>query len=225
MMAEMLSELGYTVIGQVRNFDEGVQSLNIEKPDICMLDINLGIGKDGIDLASFINENYSLPFVFVTSNVDSHTIKRAKEEVPYGYLTKPFTKEDLYTSIEMAINNFNRLEFKKSTKKAPKEAKSMFIKDGTVFVKVHFDQLVFVKSEGNYVEVQTLDSKYLIRSSMKEFAAKLPETRFIQCHRSYLVNHQLIDSLGHNFIRLKNHEVPLSKQLKDEVTDFLLGNK
>lgn len=54
-------------------------------------------------------------------------------------------------------------------------------------------QIVYLKSEGNYVEVfyendQKEQKKELLRNRLKAVESILPEKQFFMCHRSYLVN-------------------------------------
>ena len=74
--------------------------------DLAILDINLGSGPSGIDVATIINEKKLFPYIFLTSYSDSITLQTAQEQGPYGYLVKPFQQATLITTISVAINNF-----------------------------------------------------------------------------------------------------------------------
>ena len=80
--------------------------LKANTPDAVILDINLDSEKDGIQIADFINKNYQLPFIFLTSYADRETLERAKAVEPWGYIVKPFNEKTLQASLEMAISNF-----------------------------------------------------------------------------------------------------------------------
>jgi DNA-binding response OmpR family regulator len=98
----ILTDIGYKVCEPVSNYDAALEMIKAEKPDFLLLDVNLGKEKDGIDIARVINEQFFLPFIFLTANSDKLTIDRAKEVRPYAYLVKPFTKEELFAAIEIA---------------------------------------------------------------------------------------------------------------------------
>jgi DNA-binding NarL/FixJ family response regulator len=74
-----------------------------------LLDINLGGGQSGIDVARMIHETYQLPYVFLTAFSDEHTLAAAQEQAPYGYLVKPFQPATLLSTISVALSNFRRL--------------------------------------------------------------------------------------------------------------------
>lgn len=103
-MNQILDSLGYEVVGIAHKYSIAIEMLSQSKPDIILLDIMLGGSKTGIDLAHIINAQHKVPFVFLTSHADAATVKRAKEVKPRAYLVKPFNKEDLYTTLEVALS-------------------------------------------------------------------------------------------------------------------------
>jgi DNA-binding NarL/FixJ family response regulator len=86
--------------------DDAFLQLRSNTPDAVILDINLESDKDGIDIASHINEHYHLPFLFLTSYSDKNTLERAKHVKPSGYIVKPFNERTLLASLEIAISNY-----------------------------------------------------------------------------------------------------------------------
>jgi two-component SAPR family response regulator len=62
-MCNMLSNMGYHVIGDAMDYKEAIELLNKETPDLILLDVNLNGKKDGIDLAQEINNTYKAPFI------------------------------------------------------------------------------------------------------------------------------------------------------------------
>jgi DNA-binding NarL/FixJ family response regulator len=85
--------------------DEALEQLKINTPDAVILDINLESEKDGIDIAQHINQQYQLPFLFLTSYSDKNTLERAKLVKPSGYIVKPFNERTLLAALEIAISN------------------------------------------------------------------------------------------------------------------------
>jgi DNA-binding NarL/FixJ family response regulator len=86
--------------------DDALQQLKTNTPDAVILDINLESEKDGIDIADHINQNYQLPFLFLTSYSDKNTLDRAKAVKPSGYIVKPFNERTLLASLEIGISNY-----------------------------------------------------------------------------------------------------------------------
>ena len=106
-MQSMLEEIGYEIVDNVIVYEQAVDVLKNNHVDLVLIDIILASDKTGIDLGKHIRETYNIPFIFVTSNSDRATVENAKTVKPDGYLVKPFEQQDLYTSIEIALSNFN----------------------------------------------------------------------------------------------------------------------
>jgi len=86
--------------------DEAIEQLQANTPDAVIMDINLESDQDGIDIAGYINSKVHIPFLFLTSYSDKHTLDRAKAVKPSGYIVKPFNEKTLLASLEIAISNF-----------------------------------------------------------------------------------------------------------------------
>lgn len=218
----MLENLGYEVIGTVPDYSEAIELMDKNLPDVVLVDILLAGKKDGITLAETIREKYNLPFIFITSHSDTTTVERAKSVHPDGYLVKPFEKKDLYTSIEIAFSNFISKEEKEIEKENSFFLKdSIFIRKDYLLIKIRFDELKWVKSDGNYLDLYCKDEKHLVRSSMKNFAQRLPANRFLQVHKSYLVNLEYIRSIDHRYVRIDDEMIPIGRAFLDDIKNIL----
>lgn len=112
-IAGFLEHANFEVFGIAYDANMAIGLLDNTLPDCILLDINLGNGMDGIELATKINDSYKVPFVYLTSHADRGTIDRVKQTRPAGYLLKPFEENDLLTSLEIAV--FNHMNSKKKT--------------------------------------------------------------------------------------------------------------
>ena len=101
-----LNNADFTVSGIAYDDEEAVNQLHNNTPDAVILDINLDSDIDGIQIADYINKNFRLPFLFLTSYSDKETLQRAKLVEPSGYIVKPFNGQTLLASLEIAISNF-----------------------------------------------------------------------------------------------------------------------
>ena len=102
-----LEDAGYEVVGIAGSSSKALDLLHSRKPDIALLDISIKGDRNGIELAHLINENYKIPFVFLTSFSDRDTIEKVKETFPYGYIVKPFKDSDLAPALEVALMRFH----------------------------------------------------------------------------------------------------------------------
>ena len=103
-LSMILEKAGYHVIGIANNSTRALDLLHTQTPDIALLDIALDSSLSGIDIADIINNKYQIPFIFITSFSDKHTLEKAKDVYPYGYIVKPFKKKDILANIEIALH-------------------------------------------------------------------------------------------------------------------------
>jgi PAS domain S-box-containing protein len=100
---QRLQRLGYTIVGVAHDGEEAVWKTQSTKPDLILMDINLGDGISGIETAMLIRKNQDLPIIYVTANSDEDTVKRAVRSGPFGYILKPFEDRELETAIRMGL--------------------------------------------------------------------------------------------------------------------------
>ena len=215
MLAEMteymLSELNYALVGIAKNYETALQYLEEYKEiDMAILDINLEGEKTGIDIGKEINDKYKIPFIYLTSFTDPITIKKAAKTAPSAYLLKPYSKHDLFSTIEMVK------ERKLQT------SQSIIIKDGDLNIKIQRKNINYIKSDNNYIEIYTSNKKYTQRSSIESFLEELSNPNFMRIHRSYAVNINKVDAVNGQYVLIGEDKCPLSRIHKDEVLKFFV---
>ena len=89
LIANTLKKIGYQTTKIASTYNEALEMLDAEKPDVVLLDIQIKGSKDGIELAHTINTNYNIPFIFLTANADAATLERAKATNPPAFLVLP----------------------------------------------------------------------------------------------------------------------------------------
>lgn len=215
-----LNELGYGHCGPAISYTEAMEMLEQERPDLLLLDIQLSGKKDGIDVAEKLNELYHIPFIFLTANSDGETIDRAKKVKPHAYIVKPFTKEELYAAIEIAFSNFtgSRPIAKAETPAIHPAKEFMFVRDGYVFRKIFFNDLLYLESDANYITLHLKSQKkVMVRSTLNDLIEQLDTRRFMRIHRSFSVNVDLIDDVFPAEVSVSGVKIPIGKSYKDEL--------
>ena len=140
MLIHTLNKLGYATTEPASTFDEAISMIEEEKPDLILLDIQIEGAKDGIDVGHYINKQTQIPFIYLTANADPATVQRAKSTSPPAYLTKPFTPHDLYTAIEICMDNFEKENASRGvTPKRDILEDAIFIKEGNYFHKIKIE--------------------------------------------------------------------------------------
>ncbi|PCJ94111.1 MAG: DNA-binding response regulator [Flavobacteriaceae bacterium] len=226
-MQSMLEEIGYEIVDNVIVYEQAVEVLKAKTVDLVLIDIILASDKTGIDLGKHIRDKYNIPFIFVTSNSDRATVENAKTVKPNGYLVKPFEQQDLYTSIEIALSGFNYNEKAKGSKVSDSEEEeenhmsnavlkdSIFVKKQHLYYRIQFEDIQYIKADNVYLEVHTVDKKFLVRSPLKDYLGKLPQNKFYRAHKSYIVNVDHINAINSKDIMINNKLIPISKDFKE----------
>lgn len=220
---EVLEELNYSYTESAISYTEAIRMIENEMPDILLLDIRLSGKKDGVDVASYVNEHFKIPIIFLTANSDSATINRVKAVKPHAYLVKPFIKEELYAAIEIAFSNYsNNVVQQSQPSNSTKINNALFIRENHAFTKLLFTEIVCVESDENYVKIHTVGGKsIMIRSTFTDFLKQLPEGLFFKTGRSHSVQISMIEKVEPTELHIGNIKIPLSKTQKEELYKIL----
>lgn len=215
-MERMLLNLGYDIIPNVNNYASAVQTIEQNKPDLVLLDITLNDTKTGIDLSALLQQQFRIPFIYVTSHSDRKTMDDALGTKPNGYLLKPFESNDLYTAIEVALSNYGGQDVMEQDNTAMVCKDALFIKNDKNFVRVNIDDIQWIESEHNYLYIISEKGKHIIRSNFRDFQQHVSDAKFLQVHKSYMINLNKVDAFSHTDITINGKEIPLSRMYKDD---------
>lgn len=145
------------------------------------------------------------------------------------YLVKPISFDRFLKAAVKAREFYTvRQEVRKQMEVQPVPAPSasyFFIKADNKLVKVVLEEILFVEALQNYVTIQTTTKKYISYLTIKSVEDYLPADQFIKVHKSYIISAARVDSIEGNEIRIGQHHIPISRGLKDEVTEKLLKGK
>lgn len=203
-----LKKHGYGICGNADNFEEAISEINQKKPDLVLVDIQLDGEKDGVNLAEKL-DRLEIPYLYLTSQTDPHTIKRVKETRPLGYIVKPFTENGLRSNIEIAWNNYKNDE------------EYLSFSTNNELYKIRQSQILYLKAFDNYCYVITSEREYLVPKTLKFLASQLNSEKFTKTHRSYLVNLLKIESLKTDSLLINNVEIPVSNSQKNQLRQLL----
>ena len=104
----LLIELGYDVCGHAATAAAAVNLAGERRPDLVLMDVNLGRGGDGVEAAAKILKQFGIRSLFVTAYGDRVTLQRAEAAQPAGILFKPFDKARLGSALAAARDRLSR---------------------------------------------------------------------------------------------------------------------
>ncbi len=138
------------------------------------------------------------------------------------YLVKPISFERFFKAVLKAKEFY---EVRETNHQEANNTDYFFIKVDNKLEKIMFADVLFAEASQNYVLIHTTLKKYMTYLTFKSVDEYLPANKFLKVHKSYIVAASRIDTIEGNDIRIGQHHIPISRNLKDEVMARLLkGN-
>ena len=219
----VIEDLGYETCALVMHASQVEEAYEKHKPDLLLMDINLGHGPDGISLAGNLMKIRKTPFVFVTSYADKSTLDRAKSVQPDGYVIKPFDDRDLQAAIEIAFSRFEQQqpEEKEEQNESPNDNflihQQLFVRHKNRLVRLEPEHILYAEASSNYTQIITKDQTYTVSSHLAVIEQKLSHFGFIRIHRSFLANLMHIHAVEEDTVLINQKSLPLSRNAKTEL--------
>jgi response regulator NasT len=102
-LREMLEEEGYEVVGEAADGRSAVDLVAKHSPELVILDVKMPV-LDGITAAEQIVAAGGTAVVMLTAFSQRDLVARASAAGAMAYLVKPFSKNDLMPTIEIAVS-------------------------------------------------------------------------------------------------------------------------
>ena len=208
-----LQERGHKVVAIAISYEEAVEAYKLNEPDLILLDIRLYGEKSGLDFGIYLNNQSSHPpLIFLTSQYDKRIVNEALKIKPSGYLTKPISKETLWTTVESAAL-------------ATLESETIAIYDGKTNHKLNIEDILYIQADHVYVNIHTTNKGVIVvRNSLQQIKDAINSEHLLSCHRSYLVNLLHLTKWTKDTLTLGNSIlIPLSKSKKNDVLTKILS--
>lgn len=108
-LKEMLTHLGYLVVGEAGDGLSAVHMARELRPDLVIMDIKMP-GLDGLSAAKMLTEEQIAPVLLLTAYSQRELIEGAREAGVVAYLVKPFREAELVPAIEIALARFREFQ-------------------------------------------------------------------------------------------------------------------
>ncbi|MBT2163381.1 LytR/AlgR family response regulator transcription factor [Zobellia barbeyronii] len=206
------------VVGEFDNAIDAIKFLNQQDVDVVFLDIHMP-GFSGVD---FVQTLKNCPKVVLTTSDTEFAIAAYEYEAIVDYMVKPLTADRFQKSIQ---------KVKSALKKQPDSVPSLNTNVGTGaqaeqdlyinidkrLIKLHFNEILVVKAQGDYIDITTENKEYRVHTTLKKVKDKLPEKIFLQIHRSYIINFSKIIDIEDNSVLIKKMVIPISRSNRPEL--------
>ena len=192
---------------------KAISFLQKEKIDLIFLDIKMP-DISGID---FIKSIANPPMVIFTTAYSEHAVQ-SFELNAIDYLLKPFSLPRFLKACNKANEQF---QFKKNINNKQGNEEYIFIKSGYEQIKILLDEILFVESNGNYMQFVTANKKILSRLTMNEVVELLPANFFIRIHRSYIAATSKINKIEKNNVWINQMSLPVGAAYINDVEKII----
>ncbi|CAL67129.1 LytR/AlgR family response regulator transcription factor [Christiangramia forsetii] len=202
------------LVGRCKNATEAFNMISSNKTDLVFLDINMP-GISGISFAKSINKNIKIIFTtayreYAIDGFDLHAV---------DYLLKPISFDRLLD----AVHNFQEVHLDQNDLEVQnkKSGDFIFVKIDRKMHKIDFSGILWIESLSDYLKIETSEGTKVTRETISSIETKLPETKFLRVHRSFIIAIDYIESYSNEEVVIQNKSIPISRTYKDEVLKCL----
>ena len=199
------------LVSQVQNLEltaecsnamEAYNQLSANPIDLIFLDIEMP-EMSGIDLIKKLGNKKPL-IIFTTAKTD-YAVEAFELNV-VDYLVKPINQARLLQAIEKAQEalDSNKQEVK------VEEQGFVFVKDNGMLKRISIEDILFLEAMGDYVKVHTAPKFHVVHATLKSIEEKLPASKFLRVHRSYIVAINKIDFIQEGTISIGKTTIPVA---------------
>lgn len=203
---------------RIEMFSQGAQMLEYleshEGRRICLMDVILGQGASGIDLAAKIRQiDPEAIIIFLSGFLEKACDVYEVEHCWFIY--KPQKEKKLPEALDKAFSLLERMP------------RMLVVHKGVNYRKIPVENIFCIERIRRYSLVTCCDGVHDVQETFSELLGMLPES-FHQCHRSYIVNFEKVRQFTGSQFELDNGlHVPVSRSflpaLKDAWIRFLMG--
>lgn len=174
--------------------------------DLIILDIEL-VKMNGVELGQLIRtelNDHTMKIVYISAK-DCYD-RQLFEVQPLNFLPKPIDKTKLFDMIDLTMELLKDTEW-------------FFVfenKQGTFRMK--FNDILYFESFDHDIKIAAVSGNYVFKSSMSEVSKQLSDSRFLQVHRSYIINYNHASHIKYEEITMSNGDIiPVGRDRRKDV--------
>jgi len=219
LLQEYIEETDFlNLVGVAENPLKAIGVINSQDTDLIFLDINMP-KMNGME---FLKSSAQLPMVIMTTAYGQYALEGFEMAV-IDYLVKPFSLERFIKASQKALE----IKVLKQKNTSPEKATDeyFYVKCDGRIERVMYNELLYIEAMANYVTLYTTNGKLVVYLTIKGILEKLPSEKFIQVHKSYIVNADRVNTIEGNVLHLGESKITVSSNYSDEVMKRILKDK
>ena len=201
----------HEILGPAKTYQDALDIILREQPEVALLDIALGADVDaGIRLAQYLNRSYPIPVVFLSGLPRSLGFNLAKYLMPFDFIPKPIDYERLMDKIELATifqSQRSKLESIEPNKNGIQSESIFVVTDPKEATAIPLRDLILLEADDKLMRAYTIDSisPILFTSpGLKNFYREnlYLLRNFHHINRKYVINLHMVSQIKDNHIIL-----------------------
>lgn len=208
--------------GRYSSAVEALQVINSKHIDVIFLDIQMP-DLTGIELARVLEKaGTKAPRIIFTTAFNQYALDGFRVDA-IDYLLKPFNYEEFLRAASKAQAYVELVQKASSAGSSEPKDEYLFLKVEYQLVRIAYDDILYTEGLKDYVKVHLKSDPKPILSltSLKALEEKLPASKFMRVHRSFIVNLDKISAVTRNTIQIGATSIPVSDQYKEAFNQFL----
>ncbi len=197
--------------GEFRNPLKALDFLQKELIDLVFLDVNM----PNLTGIQFLKALKRKPLIIFTTAYSSYAAESYEWDA-LDYLVKPIVFERFLRAIGKAQEVFNSKAEVEPLPGINSQDDMISLKSGKQTHRVKLSDIQFISKQSNYLEVNTMERKILIRANMADIFSWLPEDRFSRIHKSYVVGHDHVSIIETHQVKISKTILPIGSSYRKE---------
>ena len=180
------------LIGEAADGFEAVEKIEKLKPDLIFLDVRIP-ELSGVEVLRRVNHK---PAVVFTTAFDNYAVTAFELEA-LDYLQKPFGRDRFHQTavrIKKRIFHENK-ETGNNANETDAPLTKLFVRKNDLIFPLDAEEIFWLEANGDYVNIHTERESYMAGGTLTEFAKRLDANKFLQIHRSSIVNLNHIEKI------------------------------
>lgn len=191
------------LVGEYGDGRSALEAIRAQSPDLVFLDIQMP-AMNGMDVVAAIGATRMPATVFVTA-FEQYAV-RAFEANAVDYLVKPFSRDRFLQTLQRVKT---RLSTTTATTQGANAIEQVLealrrrdgylsrlpVRGGDEVTFVDVDDIVWIKADGNKVQLHTADRVHEVRETMSTLAERLDPNHFARVHRSAIINVRRVQTI------------------------------
>lgn len=206
--------------GSYPNAIDALAAIEKDKIQLLFLDIQMP-DLNGMELARVLAASGPAPRIVFTTAFNHFAIESYKVDA-LDYLLKPFNYEEFLRAATKAKQYFESAHALQPVTVAPEED-FLFVKSDYKMLRVDFDHILFIESVKDYLKIHLSDKAkpLMTLSSLRSIEEKLPASRFLRIHRSFIVATDKIDAITKNSVHIGEATITVGDQYKEVFKELM----